>query len=518
MKKLIAVILLMVNVMTVFTINVSAAGFNRGDINGDGVFSSRDVYEFTYGKDDIRKDVDEDGRIDDNDEMRLSYLAVNIDKAYSSVRAPRIFEKNAKLNGKIDAELESKFSFKHNVSGSQYHITVSIADLEGKKIDNYMHIIKFDPSQLTYKSSYDIALTDMRSNALIEDGVLLCINVPGGYNFNCELVRYDFEIKKGVKASDIKTPTIMLVEINEGTVSSMCIHSGGKASCTEKAVCEKCGEAYGDFLPHKGGKATCDRKAVCTVCLQEYGKTEPHRESDFDDVCDNCGMFFDVTQNGIQLTAMKIDDMLYVFTTAELKVGYNYLFVQYSYNPNDLKLVGDTSVEPGYVQLTLGEELESIKEDGVYIINQKVFSILKEDFELPEIIRAFAHYGEENVQAIDFAVVDTLNVNAEHKHIDKNMDGICDLCSKISEDAINHEHKDTDSDTFCDICGYHVYYFGDMNADGRVTAADARLALRISAKLEDLTDYALFIGDINKDNKLTAADARKILRISAKLE
>ena len=73
------------------------------------------------------------------------------------------------------------------------------------------------------------------------------------------------------------------------------------------------------------------------------------------------------------------------------------------------------------------------------------------------------------------------------------MDGICDLCSKISEDAINHEHKDTDSDTFCDICGYHVYYFGDMNADGRVTAADARLALRISAKLEDLTDYGLFI-------------------------
>ena len=59
---------------------------------------------------------------------------------------------------------------------------------------------------------------------------------------------------------------------------------------------------------------------------------------------------------------------------------------------------------------------------------------------------------------------------------------------------------------------------GDVNKDGKITAADARLALRVSAKLETLTDYILRVADMNKDGKITAADARTILRKSAKLE
>ena len=42
--------------------------------------------------------------------------------------------------------------------------------------------------------------------------------------------------------------------------------------------------------------------------------------------------------------------------------------------------------------------------------------------------------------------------------------------------------------------------------------------IQINRKLDEMTEYALLVGDINQDGKLTAADARKILRISAKLE
>lgn len=59
---------------------------------------------------------------------------------------------------------------------------------------------------------------------------------------------------------------------------------------------------------------------------------------------------------------------------------------------------------------------------------------------------------------------------------------------------------------------------GDINRDGKITAADARLALRISAGLEQATDEQRTAADINEDGKITAADARKILRISAGLE
>ncbi len=59
---------------------------------------------------------------------------------------------------------------------------------------------------------------------------------------------------------------------------------------------------------------------------------------------------------------------------------------------------------------------------------------------------------------------------------------------------------------------------GDVDGNGKITAADARLALRISAKLEKATEYQTRIADMDKNGKITAADARKILRISAKLE
>lgn len=84
-------------------------------------------------------------------------------------------------------------------------------------------------------------------------------------------------------------------------------HTGGTATCTKKAVCDFCGEEYGDLADHtygdtyesdgtyhwkkcqvcdattekeahKGGTATTTKKAVCDVCGAEYGdlkKEEP---------------------------------------------------------------------------------------------------------------------------------------------------------------------------------------------------------------------------------------------------
>ena len=61
---------------------------------------------------------------------------------------------------------------------------------------------------------------------------------------------------------------------------------------------------------------------------------------------------------------------------------------------------------------------------------------------------------------------------------------------------------------------------GDVNSDGKITAADARLALRLSAGLETIDKLKVEISviDYNGDGKITAADARKILRKAAGLE
>lgn len=59
---------------------------------------------------------------------------------------------------------------------------------------------------------------------------------------------------------------------------------------------------------------------------------------------------------------------------------------------------------------------------------------------------------------------------------------------------------------------------GDVNGDGKVTAADAREALRAVAKIDSLSDKQKQAADVNGDGKVTADDARTILRQSAKLE
>lgn len=59
---------------------------------------------------------------------------------------------------------------------------------------------------------------------------------------------------------------------------------------------------------------------------------------------------------------------------------------------------------------------------------------------------------------------------------------------------------------------------GDVTGDGKVAASDARLALRVSAMLENIDEASFYAADVDFDDKVTASDARKILRVSAGLD
>lgn len=57
---------------------------------------------------------------------------------------------------------------------------------------------------------------------------------------------------------------------------------------------------------------------------------------------------------------------------------------------------------------------------------------------------------------------------------------------------------------------------GDVDDDGYITAADARIVLRVSSRLETYDDFEFM--DIDFDGQITASDARKILNVSSMLE
>ena len=58
---------------------------------------------------------------------------------------------------------------------------------------------------------------------------------------------------------------------------------------------------------------------------------------------------------------------------------------------------------------------------------------------------------------------------------------------------------------------------GDVDSDGKVTAADARKILRISAGLDKAAGQSALNADVNNDGNITAADAREALRMAAKI-
>lgn len=98
--------------------------------------------------------------------------------------------------------------------------------------------------------------------------------------------------------------TVFAVSCNDKPKA--CEHEGGTATCIQRAICDKCGEEYGELAAHvygewkhddtkhwkectaegctsrseegnhAGGTATCEHKAVCDACHTEYGALAEH--------------------------------------------------------------------------------------------------------------------------------------------------------------------------------------------------------------------------------------------------
>mgnify|MGYP002518155644 CR=1 FL=1 len=65
---------------------------------------------------------------------------------------------------------------------------------------------------------------------------------------------------------------------------------------------------------------------------------------------------------------------------------------------------------------------------------------------------------------------------------------------------------------------YSIIIKGDTQADGKINVTDARIILRIAARLETPDEITKYAADIDFDGKVTSAEARSVLRFAAKLQ
>ena len=59
---------------------------------------------------------------------------------------------------------------------------------------------------------------------------------------------------------------------------------------------------------------------------------------------------------------------------------------------------------------------------------------------------------------------------------------------------------------------------GDINGDNKITSADARLILRISANISKCSNVTMLHADADGNGKVSAGDARAVLRVAAHLD
>ena len=120
---------------------------------------------------------------------------------------------------------------------------------------------------------------------------------------------------------------------------------------------------------------------------------------------------------------------------------------------------------------------------------------------------AYSDYGVNKYTNMHSALLELgfISNSNDNKVYDKKLDDIALALAKVLLSVVGSSWVDP-------------IQKGDVNGDGKVTSADAREALRASAKLETLTDKQKQTADVNGDGKITAADAREILKDAARIK
>ena len=127
--------------------------------------------------------------------------------------------------------------------------------------------------------------------------------------------------------------------------------------------------------------------------------------------------------------------------------------------------------------------------------------------------------------AILFMTITVIAVNAERLSVyNETLEAMTEIESEVCSEECSTENvkEETSEEVKEDVSEDtsekdETIVLGDVNGDGRITAADARLALRASAQIEVLTAEQALAADVDLDGKIIAAEARNILRYSALL-
>lgn len=172
-------------------------------------------------------------------------------------------------------------------------------------------------------------------------------------------------------------------------------------------------------------------------------------------------------------------------------------------NSSNVISVGATDLNDNFASFSNYGDWVDLAAPGVDIYSTKYLSVTKDSgtsYSAPFVTGA---------AALIWSINPNLSVSSVRNYILNNVDVLSSLSGKVATSGRLN--------VFAAVSNAAGYIMGDVDFDGKVTAADSRLALRFSSQLELLTKLQLVFADVNYDDVVTAADSRLILQMASGL-
>ncbi|MBR5232629.1 MAG: bacterial Ig-like domain-containing protein [Clostridia bacterium] len=190
--------------------------------------------------------------------------------------------------------------------------------------------------------------------------------------------------------------------------------------------------------------------------------------------------------------------------------------LQATYDNGSTEIIKDFYIEYDNMQVGTGYTAKIYYMDKYVAFEYDVLELKETGIELGDTARV-GSYAEDEISFQNLKVYIIYNSGEKKLIEDYELTHNIDMFT-VGKYPVKVTYGDFSAEFEYTVAKRNETRIGDVNLDGVVRAADARLALRAAAKLENLSAEAFLAADVDFDEKVTAKDARKILRVSAGLE
>ena len=204
-------------------------------------------------------------------------------------------------NGKVNAG-EYTVKAKFAVSDANY------------TIDDMTAVLTIDKAMPVYTMPENLTIC--------VEHTLADVTLPVGWAWEDGTLSVDGAGEKQFKAIFTPEDTSNYNTVEESVTVTVMAHTGGTATCTDKAVCSVCGMKYGELAEHTAVEipaveATCTKSGMtagskCSVCGEILVAPEEiaplgHVDENGDELCDRCGFDMSIPEFTITVTGGTIE-------------------------------------------------------------------------------------------------------------------------------------------------------------------------------------------------------------------